>query len=54
MQIINSINMYRNNLLSTPYFISSDVNYSIYLYNLGRIDILNNLDYYKQYLKLKS
>lgn len=53
IQIIISTNMYRNNLLSTQYFISSDVNYSIYLYNLGRLDILNNLDYYKQYLKTK-
>jgi len=49
-----STTMYRKNLLSNFLFISTDLDYSIYLYNLGREDMLKNLTYYKQYLPLKK
>lgn len=53
-QITISTDMYRNNFLFSKYFISSDLSYSVDLYNYGRQDILNNLDYYKQFLQLKN
>lgn len=35
-------------------FISSCIKYSTYLFELGKIDALNNIDYFKKYLKLKK